>query len=165
VIFTAAPPAVLTRHCRHARSVIGREYPPALRTERARPPARNAVGGRTHARKGVLASTRRSLPFVECAAAVRAASPLRTPRPHTRGRTCTHTHSRARACVDVRAGIDACRGCAAEHGSRSPHAHSTVCTLRVVRGPWWSTMDEAQHYRARLLPLIPPVSMRGRVCA
>ncbi len=108
---------------------------------------------------GTLAGTRRSLPCGECAFRCGArASPLRTPRPHTRVRACAHTRTTTRPRMDVRAGIDACRGHAAEHGSRSPHAHRTMC------GPWAIVIaiDAARHRRPRLLPLIPPVSRRGR---
>ncbi len=73
--------AVLTRHCRHPRSIC-REYPPAA-TRRASPPARTQCGRKAHTphAKGVLASTQRSLPFVECAFRCGArASPLQTAR-------------------------------------------------------------------------------------
>ena len=59
---------MLTRHCRHARSV-GREYPPAA-PHRASPPARTQCGRKAHPPHARAYSrvTQCSLPFVECAA-------------------------------------------------------------------------------------------------
>ena len=163
MIFTAAPPAVLTRHCRHARSVIGREYPPALRTERARPPARNAVGGRTHARRGRTREYSALPPVCRVRRCVARGLSAADPSPsHTRAHM--HTHALPRTCV---------RGCARRHrrlqgtcrlarsalAACAQHCVYSTSVLRAIV----IALDAARHSWARLLPLIPPVSRRGRV--
>ncbi len=93
---------VLTRHCRHPRS-MGREYPQAA-THRASPPACTQCGRKAHAaRKGRTREYSVLPPVCRMRRCGARASPLRTPRPHTQVCTCTHTRTPTRTPAHMRA--------------------------------------------------------------